>query len=189
MRVESSNPLTPAVVVKLDGEVVPGCVEADDVIGWVKRMVPAPDQPRNHPGIVYLQGREGPMTEIVKGDVELLMIKYEYDENGKTVGNETVQMDWDLYLEQRKHTFMQIHKGDIMRVREASAALDEWYGKARSQDAEARQAKSEGQEAAREAGEREGSAEGVGGQGNYPRTSHAKTATRSPSDDDTPIIT
>ena len=140
--------------------------------------------------MVYLQGPEGPLTETVKGRVKLHMIHYEYDEAGKVVPEKakTVPMDWDVYLDQRRMTFAQIHRGDNIRMKEANAALDEWYGQARSQDAQAKQAKEEGQEASGPSGEGEGPAK-AGGQGHDSRTSHAKTATRSPSDDDTPIVT
>lgn len=167
MRIETGNPMTPGIIVKLDGEPVHGCVAADDVEGWVERMVKlgehqtSPDDPHRHAR--YQQGKDGqPVTERVEGTVEFDMMRYAYDDRGNIIQDKTEQVpvDWDLYLEQRRRTFKAIHRGTV-RGREANHALDEWYGKARSQDAQAR-AKQE-QEKAKASGAREEEAPGDAG--------------------------
>lgn len=159
MRIETGNPMTPGIIVRLDGEPVHGCVAADDVEGWVERMVKlgehqtSPDDPHRHAR--YQQGKDGqPVTERVEGTVEFDMMKYAYDDRGNIIQDKTEQVpvDWDLYLEQRRRMFKAIHKGTV-RERLALHALDEWYGKVRSQDAQAR-AKQE-QEKAEASGARE----------------------------------
>lgn len=151
MRVDMSNGMTPGIIVHLDGELVAGCFEADDVEGWVRccRIVPGTEK---DPVPRYLQGQDGPLTEVVHGKVEFQMLEYTFDEKGNVETFTTIPMDWDKYIEQRKQTFRHIHKNDSIKLRNVMAMMDEWYGKAKTQDAEARQRKqkdekgSEGQE-------------------------------------------
>lgn len=143
MRVNMTDAATPGIIVRLDGEGVRGCIEADDVEGWVKRcrMVPGTEK---DPIPRYLQSKDGPLTEIVEGRVQFLMLKYKYDGEGKKIiGHEEVPMDWELYLEERRNSIKMIHAKDTVKLRNVLALLDEWYGKAKTQDAEARQRKQE----------------------------------------------
>jgi hypothetical protein len=182
MRIEAGNPMTPGIIVILDGETVGGCVAADDVEGWVERLVRLedhqtdPDDPHRH--VRYRQGQNGePITERVEGTVEFGMMKYAYDDRGNIIQDKTEQVpvDWDLYMQQRRRTFKSIHKGTV-REREAIQALDEWYGKARSQDAQAR-AKQE-QEKAEASGARDGAREEEEGDAGHPGSGEEATGDR-----------
>jgi len=159
MRVDMSNPMNPGIVVHLDGEFVPGCIEADDVEGWVKRMkVVQGSEGEAVPR--YMRGQDGPLTEIVDGEVELKMLLYNCDENGKVIDHDVVPMEWDTYLKQRRDTFAHIHRNDQMKRRNVLALLDEWYGKARTQDAQARQRKASAEESGEVQGEGQGKEDG-----------------------------